>query len=666
MTLLTIPARRLLAFSTEELWEKLEGYFLLQFDDGKTIETNEKEILFSSYMWQYHRMYPQTPLLFEHHIKSVIGNDRLGSNSHLKLIGNVLWTVFDIYKFTCEDKVQLLDDLAKLAYEIVNHLYNELTYRLEEYVTSMDVLDFIEVAMHPDVVKSMNEMEPTEASISKVYSVVTNLIKDESNFVNNSLAKATKSSIVDLSQTLQCIAAIGFVNDIDSDRFKTPIRRGYLHGITSLYDSMIESRKCAMSLAFSADNLQKSEYFSRRQQLVCQNLQHIHRGDCGSTHYLLWPVRDNKVEDGVKHDDLTTLAGKYYLDEESNTLKIVHSTDTHLYGKTLKLRSMVTGCMHPDPYGVCEVCFGETSLAIPKETNIGHAACVSMTEKISQLILSTKHILGSSTIEGIILKPFEKKYLAAPINGNMYFLNEDLKNKNIQIVIEAKSAMGLPDINLVDNVETLSVHRVSEFNEIILKVVDPKCTETIPLSVNVNNRMASLSHGLLKHIKEHGWTVSTDNTYIIDMKGWDYKQPILTLPMKHFNMANHQSEIAAMLESTVKELTYRDSIVSPSNMLIEFTDLVNKRLSINLAILEAVIYSSMVVSATEGDYSLPKPWTNSGMGIMRMLLSNRSMSAAMAYEKHKDSILSPSNYINTNRPDHSFDSLISPGEVFNN
>jgi hypothetical protein len=661
MSLLKIHARKFLAYSTEELWTLLEGSFLLEFDDGKVIETNEKEILISSYMWEYHRKYTQTPLLFEHHIKSVIGNDRLGSNSHLKLIGNVLWTVFDIYKFTCEDKVQLLDDLAKQAYDIVNHLYNELTYRLEEYVTSMDILDFIEVAMHPNVVTAMNELEPTSESISGVYSIVTNLIKDESNFPNNALAKATKSSIVDLSQVLQCVGAIGFVNDIDSDRFKTPIRRGYVHGITSLYDSMIESRKCAMSLAFSADNLQKSEYFSRRQQLVCQNLRNVHRTDCGSTHYLLWPVRDNK--NNPNPDDLITLAGKYYLDEESNTLKIVQTKDTHLYGKTLKLRSAVAGCMHPDPYGICEVCFGETSLAIPKETNIGHAACVSLTEKISQLILSTKHILGSSTIEGIVLKPFEKKYLSAPINGNVYFLNEDLKNKNIQMVIDAKSAMGLPDINLVSNVETLSVHRVSEFSEFKIKITDQKCTETIPLNVNINNRMASLSHPLLKHIKENGWTVATDNTYIVDMKGWDYKQPILTLPMKHFNMAMHQSEIASMLESTVNELTYRDSIVSPSNMLIEFTDLVNKRLSINLAILEAVIYSSMVVSAIEGDYSLPKPWTSSGMGIMRMLLNNRSMSAAMAYEKHKVSILSPSSYINIERPSHSFDSLLMPAEV---
>lgn len=117
-------------------------------------------------------------------------------------------------------------------------------------------------------------------------------------------------------------------------------------------------------------------------------------------------------------------------------------------------------------------------------------------------------------------------------------------------------------------------------------------------------------------------------------------------------------EIAEMLESTVKQLTYRDSVVSPQAMLIEFHDLVNRRLSVNLAILEVVLYGSMVVSAANGDYSLPKPWTTAGVGVMRLILQNRSSAPEMAYERHKDAITAPSNYINDNKMDHPFDSLI--------
>ena len=438
--------------------------------------------------------------------------------------------------------------------------------------------------------------------------------------------------------------------------------------IRSLHDSMIQSRSAAKSIAFSTDTLQKSEYFSRRQQLICQNVKNLHMGDCGSTNYLLWTVRDNRYDGvGLNRDgDLKTIAGKYYLDETSNTLKIVNKNDVHLIGKTIKLRSIVAGCMHPDPYGVCEVCFGNIAESIPAKTNLGHAACVSMTEIISQMVLSIKHLDSSAVIEGISLKPYEKKYLNAPINGNLYYLNDSLKGKDMHFEFESASALGLIDINLVDNVRKLNTTRISELSHIALVFNSTTGTDIIPIKVSINKRLASITHELLDYIKHTGWSITKDNKYSIDMSKWDFKLPILSLPMQHFHMGLHQSEISDMLEATVKDMTVRDCTIEPSAMLINFHDLVNSRLSINLAILDIVIYSSMVVSATQGDYSLPKPWTTSGLGVMRLLLNNRSVAPVMAYERHKNCIISPSNYINTNRFDHPFDSILIADKIFPN
>lgn len=664
--MITVDARKLLKYSTEELWDNLDGEFSIRFDDGDIV-TNYKECIFSSYAWQFHRLYPKTQLLKKHHVRTVIGDNRVSSSTHLKLIGNCLWSVYDAYRFDNIDRTKLIDTLARLAYEVTNHLYNELTYRLEEYVTSIDILDFLEVTNHPQLLKVMAEIQPTQNSIINAYSEIKSIVNGSDDLRENPLAKAVRSNIVDVNQVMQCIGPRGFLTDIDSHQFKKPVIRGYVQGIRSLHDSMVESRSASKSLAFSSETLQKSEYFSRRQQLICQNVQNLHMVDCGSTHYLTWHVRDARYEGDtqISDSDLKTINGKYYLDESSNTLNIVRLSDKHLIGKTIKLRSVVAGCMHPDPNGVCEVCFGESSLSVPEKTNLGHATCVSMTEKISQIVLSAKHLDTSANIEGISLKPFEKRYLNAPVNSNLYFLNSDLKNKQVSMLIDPAFATGLTDINLVSDVKMLNISRVSEFEIITLVITDSKGieTDTIPIKVSVNKRLANMTHCLLKHIKVNGWSVNKDNKYCIDMKNWDYSLPILSLPMRHFSMGDHQNDIAVMLEATVKDLTYRDSVISPTAMLIEFHDLVNRRLSINLAILEIVVYSSMVVSASDGDYSLPKPWTTSGLGVMRMLLSNRSMAPAMAYERHKDSIVSPSNYINTNRPDHIFDSLILPNEV---
>ena len=75
----TISARSLLEYTTDELWDMLNGEFKLKFDNGEVIETNVKETLYSQYGWTFHRIYKNTPLLPIHHIKTIIKNNILES-----------------------------------------------------------------------------------------------------------------------------------------------------------------------------------------------------------------------------------------------------------------------------------------------------------------------------------------------------------------------------------------------------------------------------------------------------------------------------------------------------------------------------------------------------------------------------------------------------------
>lgn len=655
-----VLARNLLAYSTNQLWDNLEGDFILVMDDGE-VETNEKGVLYSSYTWDYHRRFPNTPLLLKHHVNVVTKGQPSGTDTHLDLINNVLWSFVEAYGADFKDVEELIDIGALMSYEVSNTMYNDLSHRLEADVTSLDILDLIQFTKHPALMAAVEKMENTDQGVAKVNDLVLSLTKTEE-FKNNSMAFVMRAKLVSQGQALQCLAPLGFRTDIDSDIFtRSIIRRGFTQGLRGFIDSMVESRSAAKALIFSTDPLQKSEYFSRRQQLICQNVRHLHRGDCGSTHYLPWLIRDERMDNATKlESDLKTLAGKYYLDEESGSLRILLDTDHHLIGKTLKLRSAVAGCNHPDPYGVCEVCYGATSLAIPSNTNLGHITCVSMTADLGQLIMSTKHFEGSSAVEGIALKAHEKLYLSALVNGGKYYLSERLTACSVKLVVAASQVPGLTDVNLVDDVEQLNISRVSDFDTIILMVEDSAGLDTVPLTVSVNGRLSNMTHELLRHIKKVGWTVTKSDNYIIDMKGWNFADPILVLPMRHFNMSDHQQEIADMLEATIKDLDYRSNVVNPCNMLIEFHDLVNRRLSINLAILEIILYSSMVVSATDEDYGLPKPWTSSGVGVKQLLLTRRSLSTTMGFERHRDVLTDPLSYTLTNRMDHIMDPLLMP------
>lgn len=662
--LLKIRARVLMNIPIEELWDNLEGDFIIVFDDGEEVLTHEKDLLYSHYIWQFHRQYNKTPLLKKHYVSEVAKKKPIGASTHLNMINGVLWDVYDLYVTEPpynKDKQMLTDELAKLAYEISNVMYNDLSYRCEEYVTSLDITDFIKITQHPLVTEARSKLKPTQESIGEFNKTLLGLLKDPVVFADNPLAASIRAGLAREGQALQCIGVRGFVTDLDGHPFEKPVMRSFIQGIITLHDSMVESRSASIHLANSTAPLEQSEYFSRRQQLICMNVQHIHREDCGSTKWLPWHVRET---------DMPNIIGKYYLNELTGKLEVIKENQNELIGRTLRLRSPVAGCAHPDPYGVCEVCFGQLADNIPANTNLGEASCVSMTAILGQGILSTKHHIGSATVQSIVLGNIEKRYLGIYVNGkkNAYTLNPALANKRPLMLLPKSGVPGITDLYLVDNVEDLNPLRLSELEVIGIQTTVNDVEELSPsLRLEFNSRKASMTHAMLKYVKAMGWTINEREQYVIDLSKWDYSQPAFVLPMREHSTSDHQGEIATLLEATVKDMEERSERVLPANLLIELYDLVNSRMNVHLSIIEVILYSSMAVSPVRGDYSLPKSYTTAGVGVKQGLLKNRSVSATMAYQGHREAIISPANYIseNQNRMDHPIDGVIMPAQVFN-
>ena len=119
-------------------------------------------------------------------------------------------------------------------------------------------------------------------------------------------------------------------------------------------------------------------------------------------------------------------------------------------------------------------------------------------------------------------------------------------------------------------------------------------------------------------------------------------------------------DIAALLESTVKDLKKRDKIASAAAILQELYELVNSKLDVNLAILEVVLYGIMIQSAENYNYHLPKPWTDRGIGVKETIMQYRSLSATMAFEDHRDVLTNPITFLLNDRPNHPLDLLLVP------
>lgn len=657
-----IVARTLLTNTTHDLWTLLKGKFTLIFDDGE-IETNWKETVYSSYVWDMHRQYPETPLLKAHHVSRILKGRQLGSSTHLKLFSVVGEAVFAAYQ---HNGTVSMDMIAKLIYQRSNAMYNELSWRLETSVTSIDITDFIEILEHPDVKEIIDNVGITQESIGHCYDAITKLVNDPQKLIHNTVVRAAQAGLIKHDQLLQCVGPRAFVTDIDSTQFPIPIQRGYVKGIRSLYGSMIESRSSAKSLYFSKSPLQQAEWFSRRLQILCQVVRNLHHGDCGSTHYLHWKVRPSIKENGktVFSGDLPNLVGKYYMCDTDHVLKMVRSEDKHLEGTTLKIRSHIAGCMHPDPYGICSTCFGGLANNIPPNSNIGHVCCTHMTQKISQSVLSVKHLDVNAVIEMIVLNDDMKRYVRVSQDGNSYALSESMKGKKLRIIIPSQCAIGLTDIAIVKDVHDLSISRVSEIPGFTLEVTHQNgVEEKIFINTSINKRYASMTYQMLDHLKKNGWEVDERSNFVVNMEGWNFANNLMSLPLRHFNMSDYSDDIASMIEARVSDLKERDKDSSPEATLFELCDTVNSKLSINLAVIETTLYGAMIVSAEDGDFRLPKPWTKKGLGVSGITIHRRSLSGSMAYEDHVKTMTSPVSFFQENRPSHPMDVFLCPKEV---
>ncbi|MBB5409358.1 hypothetical protein HDG34_003299 [Paraburkholderia sp. HC6.4b] len=650
-----ISARTLLDYSTESLWGMLHGTFRLMFDDGE-LQVDHRSTLYSSYGWDLLREYPAAPVLMRHHVTHVLDGRRLDTGTHLKLLANVAWDVLDAYE---SDPVVTVDRIGRRTYEIVNTMYNDLSLRLEEYIVSFDISDFVKVVDHPPVVEAKRPVyavplgEVTDRMLEDAYSQVGTIIREDPALDRNPIVIAARSGTVRFEQLLECVAFRGKITDIDSNQFELPVLPSFTEGIRSFRDSLVESRSAAKSLFFAAAPLQDTEYFSRRLQLMSMNIQRLHHGDCGTDQYSHWMVRT---------DDIALLAGMNYLDEASGELRTIRKRDTDLVGRTIRLRT-VLHCAHPDPAGVCSACFGELSRSVPKDTNIGHLCCMLLTEKSSQSVLAVKHLDRTASIEPAVLHQADRQFLRLGADENSYLLAARLKGRPVRLIIPGEAIPNINDIFEVENVENLNIARFSQVPCISIVTGEVGVATGPEIPTRAGQRVASITHELMRHIRKVGLTSDERGNHVIDMEGWNSSWPILALPLKHFSMADHSKDIAKLLESSVGMMQKRDKRTLPDDALVELFDLVNSKLDVNLTVLAMVLRQAMIVSAETLDYSLPKPWTTAGLGVMSLSMKHRSLSAAMAFEHHREVLTDPVSFIHTRRMDHPFDVFLSPREI---
>lgn len=650
-------ARDILALTTDELWNLPEERHIVVFDDGE-VSTHTRATITSAYFWGLLKDYPDVPLLTTFHLQDATFSSKL----MLKILNRILWTVYDQYEGKVHSEV-----LAKRVFEINNLFYNDFTTRISAYVTGLSMFDILDVMYQPDIHKANATVEPTQHSIeNECYPVIQKALLESDDLKHNSLARACRSGTLGIGQVLQCVGPRGFLTDINSDIFPEPVMTGYIEGINGLYETTIESRSGSKSLLYNRELLRSTEYFNRKTQLIAECVQQLHPGDCGTPHLADMPIL---------RELLPSYKGKYYLHE--GKLTPMRGDEEHLVGSVVKMRSVLS-CIHPDPTGLCEVCYGELGKSIPVGTNLGQVSAVSMGDKITSSVLSTKHSESTSRVEKFQLNKTEGKYLKYGKEPESLYLKPSYKGKGLRIVVARQEVANLADVLMLTDLDNYPVANASQITMIQIIVDYGEEGQSYDLlRVSLYNRKSSFSRELLSHIAKTRWTHDAKDNVVIDLTDFDITQPLLSLPFKHVNMHEVMKRIQSFLHSSSgtenrklkvpskdvssNRLKFLRSYKDPVEAMLTFASMLNEKLNINLVHCEILVYAMMVRSSAQRDFRLPKPGIHGAFENYNRLMSNRSLSAAMAYEKQNRPLDSASGFIYRDRNDHPYDLIMMGG-----
>lgn len=666
----TFLARDLMKMSSEDIWQIPDNPKMkVKFDDG-IIEADSRRIIFSHYAWWPMLEY-DTPLLKSHYFEG-----RLKKSSVVDILNTTVFDTIDYLKDKAIDEglnPGAYIDMEEFSIKVRNSItkaYNHLTYRLEKYVTGLSALDLLAVADHPRI-KAINDelmaldltdkgvMSNSEKYIAAGHEEIARILTEDGDTLRGTRQyELAASSQVDLRQQLQLSSSRGHVSDMDSNIFAPPILPGYSAGLKRLIDYAMDSRAAAKALIFTQHPLQETEYTNRELQILAATLCNLHvDDDCGSTN--LTPWRLTKASIGI-------VEGMWYSEVDgSKDLKILKASKVqHLIGKTVYLRSALT-CQHHDRTGICGKCFGELRWQIPRFTNIGHVSVTELCAKVSQDVLSVKHLDGAAVTSDIIIAREDRDFLKAYNDLQQIGLNPKLDVTNVKLRIPKQGLENLADVFTVSRVEKLTESKVSSMSDLVLELIDEDGDMDFRhVCVGDGNKRSYFTREFLKYVRKVSYGTDEDKWYIIDLSDWDLTKPIWQIPRRHASALEFLRSVKTDIKNTPGKTGNRGrkagSIDTEAlgEKLANLSDLVSNKFSINITHLATVIRLTMVKDSKGHDYHIPRGNEPIELETYRKLITNRSLGAASGYQELSKIFYSPHSYIYKNRPYSHFDELL--------
>lgn len=654
-----VKVEALMWLTKNQVFSIPDGVYSVRFTDG-VVNMTKPQIVISWHYWEMYRGFKVKTIS----VKSAVV-EHYTSDSHRKYGKIVVWEVFNQIENPSEETFW---NVSETFYDITNQIYNTSCDELSEYITTMSMIDLMEIYREPKIVNEKENFrsiveDPKSTTtdiknaIYKCYTTNMEILNNSSNYLgHNGVKKLVSLGLTSSRQINQIVGPRGSVKDIDGRIFPNVIEVGYFEGLSTLYDSITESRSASYSMLMNQLPLESAEYLNRTIQLVVACILDWDRSlgeSCtgfGTVPYLVDSKRDEVL-----------LRGKYHMLENGKP-ELIWGDINHLIGKVINIRSIVA-CGHHDPQYTCKTCLGFIHRIIPPDSNLGATIILKLCEILAQTMLSNKHVIESAGVTVIKFDKVGRRWFTLR-NGlsDSIFLTEYALRDPVILRIDIDNCKHLPQI-LHTDINELNVNRISTMKEVNIGHLDKdgNCYGILDTSyLEVAGVGVHFSKELLKYIKAHSW--STHKGYIeIELKDWNPNKPIFSVPqvgediwtffinLRSFILASGNK---ANVEKISKFNTRGDAIGELITILRQGIP------EFNFAQVEILVRSLMVVEASEERFDMPtikEPFKFVGL---KKIISNRNLSSMLAYERQFDCITAEHWANNKKNSKHPFDYML--------
>lgn len=639
-----VTVREILAHSYNDVYYNFnDKSYIVIYDNNEENETFRKEIIMNRYLWSLFDLYPNTPIVKECCISTLTRNSYYNADIHIKMLEK-------LFKYICKHNNLLMfeqkEALVKHVYNIVNLIYNDLLIKIFNYIPTVDAVDFIQVVEDENIKRIHSNIKPNQDSIENAYKEIKQVLIENTNY-NNRFIHAYKSKAVNENQSNQCIGPRGFISDLDRSVYKQPVLSGFIKGLNTLFELIAESRTAAKALNASDNHIKTSEYTSRRLQLLSMSVRNVVFGDCGSDEYFSILITE---------DTLPNLRGKYYLNEETNTLNIIQGNEKELLNKIIKIRTTL-GCRLPKNNEICSTCLGELANNFRSNSNLGYTFVSYLMEKATQSILSTKHLTHSvkksiSNLEGNATRFFY-------INRDNYiFFNKETNTKGLKLVLYSSQVNKLVDALSLSN-SNISLSKIGEITDISIVDTNHKVPNVINIDLSYKERNCIITKEFFNYIKNNYIETDSRGNFIIPLDDFNKDHPVFYNPIKEKDIITFVYKLAKIIETNV------DKVTDPYEKLDILFNHVIKQFTCNISILEVIIYATTVYNAFDLNYRLGRNSPNKKTNTESNIFRHRNISQMFVFEDQVKTLFNNGFNIFDNRykQHHPFDILFVPDKI---